>query len=124
MADVVSFFEFDIYHNDIFYFGSKVFGQKRGLAIEGTGSAQMASICLFMSGHQGYPCLPPLPFDKEGQHPCDLPVHPFRFRDNLVGVKYKSTPIENIPRGFEHIYNILLQVENVGHTLTSLESDL
>ena len=42
----------------------------------------------------------------------------------FVGVKYKSTPIEDIQRGFEHIYNIPLQVENVGHTLTSLESDL
>ena len=87
-------------------------------------SAQMASICLFMSEHKGYPCLPPLALDEGGQHPCDLPVHPFRFRDNLVGVKHRSTPIECIQRGFEHIYNIPLQVENVGQTLTSLESDL
>ena len=39
-------------------------------------------------------------------------------------MKYKSTPIEDIRRGFEHMYNIPLQVENAGHTLTSLESDL
>ena len=85
MADVLAFCEFDIYHNDIFYVESKFYRQKRGLAIGGTGSAQMASICLVMSEHRGYPCLPPLALDKEGQHPCDLPVHPFRFRDNLVG---------------------------------------
>ena len=77
-----------------------------------------------MSEIKGYPAWVPLANDSRGHHPCDLSVHPFRFRDNLVGLKYSSAPLSAIQQVFEHIHNILLQIENEGPTLTSLESDL
>ena len=40
-----------------------------------------------------------------------------------MGVKYWSAPSATVQNVFEHIFNIPLQVENVGGQLTSLESD-
>ena len=124
MPQVLAFCKFDIFANDTFYVGSRVYRQKRGLAIGGTGSAQLASICLFMSQNKGYPAWIPPANDPQGHHPCDLLVHPFRFRDNLIGLKYSSTSLSTIQQVFEHIHNIPLQIENEGLTLTSLESDI
>ena len=77
MQEVHAFCKFDIFANDIFYVGSRVYRQKRGLAIGGTGSAQLASIYLVMSEMRGYPAWIPLANDPQGHHPCDLPVHTF-----------------------------------------------
>ena len=64
-----------------------VYRQIRGIAIGGTGSAQLANITLYNAEEKGYPAHTPVPLDPLGLHPGDLPVHPYRYVDNLVGVK-------------------------------------
>ena len=92
--------------------------QKRGLAIGGTGCAQLASITLSVAKELFYPCLTPVPLDAAGHHPSDLPVHLARFRDNIVGMK---TPLSAIQANLEAIYALDLQVESEGETLKTLE---
>ena len=50
-SDVARFCKFDICHNNIFTMGSTVLRQVRGIAIGGTGSAQLANISLFVAEH-------------------------------------------------------------------------
>ena len=65
MQEVRAFCKFDIFANDTFYVGSRVYRPKRGLAIGGTRSAQLASICFFMSEIKGYPAWVPLADDPK-----------------------------------------------------------
>ena len=71
-----------------------------------------------------YPCLTPVPLDATGHHPCDLPVHPVRFRDNIIGLKRAGTPLSDIRANLEAMYALNLQVENAGDTLKTLEGML
>ena len=121
---VFDFCHFDVLHNDLFTVGSAVFRQKRGVAIGGTGSAQMAIANLFMCELRGYPAYTPVPTDSYHMHPADLPVHPFRYVDNLVGIKRRDTPLEDIQSNFEHIYGLRLQPESEGFSLVTLEAEL
>ena len=123
-SDILRFCEFDIFHNDIFTVGGSVFRQVRGLAIGGTGSAQLANITRFQAEVKGYPSLTPVTLDPTGQHPSDLPVHPYRYVDNICGVKRRDTPLNSILENFQHMYGIHLQEESEGHTLTTLLSEL
>ena len=54
-SDVARFCKFDICHNDMFTMGSTVLRQVSGIAIGGTGSAQLASVSLFVDEHHHYP---------------------------------------------------------------------
>ena len=104
--------------------GGSFYRQKRGIAIGGTGSAQLANITLYEAESRGYPAITPVPLDPVEEHPGDLPVHPYRYVDNLVGVKREATPVASIQQNFEHIFGIGLQEEAEGPTLPSLLSDL
>ena len=121
---VMRFCQFDIHCNDVFTVGSSVLRQVRGIAIGGTGSAQFANIDLFMQEQKFYPLTNPLRLDSSNLHPGDLPVHPFRYMDNLVGVKRTATPISDVMHVFEDIYGLGLQEEGEGSTLITLESEL
>ena len=94
----------NILHNDIFTLGGRVLRQKRGVAIGGTCGAQLAITTLWASHNRGYPALPPQRTNAASQHLGSLTVHPFRYVDNLVGVKYTSTPLTDILHNFQHIY--------------------
>ena len=111
-------------HNDIFTVGGRVLHQKRGVAIGGTCSAQLAITTLWDAEHAGYPAVTPQRADHAGQHPGLLPVHPFRYFDNLVGIKYQSTPLQDILLNFQHIYGLSLQEEAQGPKIKTLLSQL
>ena len=95
-------------HNDFFTVGGRVLRQKRGVAIWVTCSAQLAITTLWASEHTGYPAVTQQCTDAEGQHPSVLPVHPFKYVNNLLGVKYVSTPLSEILANFQHIYALKL----------------
>ena len=121
---MLNFVTFDTMHNDVFTVGGRVLRQKRGVAIGGTCSAQMAITTLWSSEHTGYPAVTTQCTDAEGQHPGVLPVHPFRYVDNLVGVKYVSTPLSGILANFQHIYALKLQEEAQGPEIKTLLAQL
>ena len=53
-----------------------------------------------------------LPFAPEGPqaiHPCELPGQPAHFRDNNMGVKYRSTSVQTLQKSFEEMYDVKLQ---------------
>ena len=85
--------------------------QTSGVAIGGTCSAQLAITTLWAAEHAGYPALTPQKTDTEGQHPGILALHPFRYVDNLVGVEYVSTLLQDVLLNFPHIYGLRLQEE-------------
>ena len=122
--EVLNFCKFDVLKNDIFTMGGSVYRQIRGIAIGGTGSAQLANITLYNAEEKGYPACTPVPLDPLGLHPGDLPVHPYRYVDNLVGVKRRDTPLISIQENFEHIFGIGLQPEDEGLSIPSLLSEL
>ena len=120
-SDVANFCTYDIYHNDLFVFCNRILRQKCGLAIGGTGSAQLAFITLSVAEELFYPCITPVALDTTGHHPADLPVHPARFRDNIIGLKYASTPVSDIQANMEAMYALDLQVGSEGDTLKTVE---
>lgn len=73
---------------------------------------------------KGYPSLTPVPLDPTSQHPSDLPVHPYRYVNNICGVKGKDTPLHSILENFQHVCLIQLQEEPEGNTLVTLLSEL
>ena len=111
------FRQYDTHQNDMFVFANRVLHQKRGLAIGGTGSPQLASITLSVAEEFHYPCVKPVSLDAEGLHPCDLPTHPARFRDNIVGLKRASVPLDHIMQNLEVMYALDLQIESEGTQL-------
>ena len=123
-SDVAAFCTYDIYQNDLFVFCNRVMRQKWGLAIGGTGSAQLASITLSVAEELYYPCITPVPLDSIGHHPCDLPVHLARFRDNIIGLKGAETPVADIQANLEAVYALNLKVENEGDIVKTLEGML
>jgi len=122
--EVMTFCRFDVLKNDVFVVGSSVMRQKRGIAIGGTGSAQLANADLFVREHKFYPLTDPVALDDSGLHPGDLPVHPFRYVDNIVGAKRVSTPLASILDNFQSLYGLRLQEEGEGNMLTTLETTL
>ena len=120
----LDFVRYDVLYNDIFTVGGRVLRQKRGVAIGGTCSAQLAITTLWAAEHAGYPAITPVNGDGQGQHPGLLPVHPFRYVDNLVGVKYRSTFLDDILLNCQHICGLKLQKEAEGPSLKTLLSQL
>ena len=53
-----------------------------------------------------------------------MPIRPFRFRDNLVGISCNRPQLPNLQRFFEHLYGLDLQEEGIGADLQTLESHL
>ena len=92
-SDAAAFCHYDIYQNDFFVFCNRVMRRKRGLAIGGTGNAQLASITLSVAEELYYPRITPVPLDSTGHHPCDLPMHRARFRDDIIGMKRAQIPL-------------------------------
>ena len=84
----------------------------------------MASITLSVAKELYYPCLTPVPLDNTGHHPCDLPVHPARFQDSIIGLKRAGTPLADVLANLEAMYALNLRVENDGDTLKTLQGML
>ena len=119
------FLRFDIFHNDIFVIGNAIYEQIKGIAIGGTISAPCANAFCLMREHRFYSHV--LPFAPEGPqaiHPCELPGQPARFRDNNMGVKYRSTSVQTLQKSFEEMYDLKLQYEVGGDTWTFLQAQV
>ena len=112
---VLRYVYFDIFCNDACVFSNWVLRQKRGLAIGGPCSSQLASAKCMLSEHLHFPLYMPFaPTAPENTHPCHLPTTPGRFRDNINGVMFADTPRELLQTTFEGIYNLDLQGEGGG----------
>ena len=57
-------------------------------------------------------------------HPSNLPVHPYRYVDNICGIKRKDTTLQSILENFQHMYGIQPQEESQGNKLVTLLSEL
>ena len=62
--------------------------------------------------------------DPRRQHPGSLLVHPFRYVDNLVGIKHQPTPIHTVLQNFQRIYGLQLREEVAGPELKAPLSQL
>ena len=105
----------------MFLLGSRVLRQKRGVAIGGVLSAQCASLycmyqeCQSLQARGGSGAWAKIP---------GLLVQPFRFRDNIVGVRHCKTSLDTLQRHFERLLGLQLQIEGEGTNWTSLEAKL
>ena len=125
IQQVLRYVYFDIFCNDAFVFSNWVLRQKRGLAIGGPCSSQLASAKCMLSEHLHFPLYLPLaPTAPGSAHPCHLPTTPGRFRDNNNGVMFADTPQELLQATFEGIYNLDLQWEGGGDHWITLQGDM
>ena len=125
IQQVLRYVYFDIFCNDAFVFSNWVLRQKRGLAIGGPCSYQLASAKCMLSEHLHFPLYLPLaPTAPGSAHPCHLPATPGRFRDNINGVMFADTPQELLQTTFEGIYNLDLQWEGWGDHWITLQGDM
>ena len=120
-AHVSEYLHFDLFQNDLFLLGTRVFRQRRGVAIGGVLSAQCASLyCMYrefqwLRAHGGSRAWARIP---------GLLAQPFRFRDNIVGVRQCKVSVEALQKRFEKILGLQLQIEGEGQVWTSLEAKL
>ena len=120
-AQVSKYLHYDLFDNDMFLLGSRVLRQKRGVAIGGVLSAQCASLycmyheCQWLQARGGSGAWAKIP---------GLLVQPFRFRDNIVGVRHCKTSLDTLQRHFERLLGLQLQIEGEGTRWTSLEAKL
>ena len=123
-AEVLAFVEYELTCNDIFVAGNRVLRQRRGLAIGGTCSAQLACLYCMYQEHEWYKRGFASYVDRveHWMHPSSVPLFPFRFRDNIVGVAWGDVPLSAIHGYFSEVYNPELQMEGEGDTLPSFES--
>ena len=120
---------FDIFFNDIFVLGGQVLRQKRGVAIGGFCSAQSASIfCMqredFWHRHLQDKTVPWCQDTNTlGRRRVALSLHcrPYRFRDNMVGIRSGKSSIQSVCQYFQRVLGVELQVEGEGKTWTNLE---
>ena len=56
--------------------------------------------------------------------PKTLVLHPYRFRDNIVGVIKGKIGLQRVQRWFEFLYCLDLQIEGEGLVLPSLEASI
>ena len=124
-TELLSFLRFELFQNTVFIVGSRVYRQVRGVAIGGTASAQNASLYCMWREHQALK-RPKRYRKRVCKHVPEhmMPLHPYRYRDNIVGILI-SVPgytIDNIKKLYQDLYALTLQVEAVGHVLTTLES--
>ena len=98
---VLRYVYFDVFCNDAFVFSNWVLRQKRGLAIGGPCSSQLASAKCMLSEHLHFPLYMPFaPIAPGNTHPCHLPAKPGRFRDNIWGASPEGVRRNPPPFGY------------------------
>ena len=123
-AEVLNYVEWDLHHNSLFVMGNRVWDQIRGVAIGGPLSAQLASMFCMVREAKFY---------ERGEEAVrksvrrflphkSLPVRPFRFRDNIVGIGRGTPHMDKLQRLFEHVIGLPLQQEGHGGELQTLEA--
>ena len=124
--DIATYMNYDLFDSDFFVVGNHLFRQKKGIAIGRIISAQLAE--LFCMGKE----LQILSQTKEAQArqqakylpPKTLVLHPYRFRDNTVGVIKGKIGLKRVQSWFECLYGLDLQIEGEGLVLPSLEASI
>ena len=124
--DIQTYIRYDVFDNDFFVVGNRLLRQKKGIAIGGIISAQLAE--LFCMAKELKFLSQTVKAQKQQQAkflpPHSLILNPYRFRDNIVGVLRGKIGLARVQRWFEHIYGLDLQVEGEGVVLPSLEATL
>jgi hypothetical protein len=124
--EVMAYVRYDLFFNDLFVVGNRIFRQVRGIAIGGIISAQAAELfCMHReilwrgrgAGEQQAIRSKYLPA-------MSLPLDPYRFRDNIVGLLNGRVKLARVRKWFEWIYGVELQIEGEGQVLPSLEAEL
>ena len=128
-SDVMKYVEFDIFTNDFFVVGSAVLRQLRGVAIGSVCAAQLADIyCLWRGLQFLQRCKHTLNRIFHTLPPRSIPIHPYRYMDNLVGAVQGRVGMkrvhEPLKRAFEKLYHLDLQIESEGLVLPSLSAVL
>ena len=123
--DLLTFLRLELFQNTVFTVGSRVYRQVRGVAIGGTASAQCASLFCMWKEYQALKW--PKRYNKGmSAHlpPHMLPLLPYRYRDNIVGIlnALPGYTIKHVMSFMQPVYGLKLQIEAVGHTMTTLES--
>ena len=125
-TELMNFLQYEVCHNDLFVVGDTIYRQTRGVAIGGTTSAQLACIYSMVCENRFYS----QPWPTQAQtmqrffHSKQVPMRPFRFRDNLVGISCNQPHLPNLQKFYEHLYGLELQEEGIGSDLQTLESHL
>ena len=124
--DILAYVEYELYSNDVFVAGTRVLRQRRGVAIGGTCSAQLACLYCMYQEHEWYKggYISYADSVSRWMHPRAVPLFPFRFRDNIVGVGGGDVTLQAIHGYFSEVYSLELQMEGEGDTLRSLEAKL
>ena len=105
MEEITRYIMFDVHKNDIFTIGGKIFRQKRGVAIGGLCSAQLAELyCMWCE------CLA----HRAGSHShlwkrlpvFAVPLCPYRSGDNIVGLVRNGVQLTRIQAILESMYHL------------------
>ena len=123
-AEVLAYVEYELFSNDIFVAGTRVQRQRRGVAIGGRCSAQLACLYCMYQEHEWYKGGYTSYADRivAWMPPRSVPLFPFRFRDNIMGVAWGGVQLSAIHGYFSEVYGLELQMEGEGDTLPSLEA--
>ena len=122
--DISKYLDYDLEDNASFVVANRVFTQLRGIAIGGVISAQCAELYC-MGQEQKYLSLPKDARTKKKHKfvpPHSLPLPPYRFRDNIVGIITGRLGLNRVQRWFEEVYRVDLQQEGEGWVLPSSEA--
>ena len=118
---------FNILYNHAFVFANHVLRHKRGLAIGGPCSLQLASRKCMLSEHRFYPVYAPFaPMGALAIHPstCLLPTKPGRFRDNINGIMFSPPFRDLLQASFDAVHNLDLQWEGGGDQWITLQGEM
>ena len=123
---VYEYVKWELEENCLFTASNRIYRQIRGVAIGGALSAQLSCLYCVNKEHAFYSQTASQMRTQITQHipPSLLPHHPFRFRDNLVGVARGRPKLPKVQALFERIYGLKLQEEGHGLNLQTLESHL
>jgi hypothetical protein len=126
IEDVWRFVDYDLYHNDAFQVGNRIYRQKRGIAIGGVISAQLAELYCILCEYKWLkqPHQEQLKTLSKHNLTHAIPTPPYRFRDNVVGLCITRVSLDRIQQWLEDLYEIELQQEGEGRELQSLETML
>ena len=120
--DIQTYIRYDVFDHNFFVVGNRLWRQKKGIAIGGIISAQLAE--LFCMGKELQFLSQTVEAQKQQQAKF-LPKHslilrPYRFRDNIVGVLRGKVGLARVQRWFEHIHGLNLQLHGRGRGGTPL----
>ena len=87
--DIVTYMNYDVFDNNFFVVGNRLFRQKKGIAIGGIISAQLAEICCTGKEPNFLSQTKETKFRQQAKYlaPGTLVLQPYWFRDTIVGVK-------------------------------------